>query len=382
MMHDVVIVGGGFSGTIAAIVLARAGWQVALVDRHLVYPPDFRAEHLHGEQAETLRRLGVLDEVVAGVPPVRQVADARRGRLCGVRPTLNYGMRYETMVNTARALLPAEVEKLFGRVEDLRAGAERQTVLLADGSVASGRLLVLATGLGYTLNGRLGIGRRVLHEGHSLSFGFDMAPLSGGRFPYPFLAYPGERAADGIDYLSAFEIGEAMRANLFTFRAYRDAWTQAMRREPERTLAEALPGLAKVLGPYRVTSPVQARAMDLYQSENYRIPGVVLIGDAFQTACPPAGAGLTRALIDVERLCTVHVPDWLATPGMGVEKIAAFYDDPVKRASDARATHDAHYRRALSTETSLGWTLHRWRLRVQGWLPDLGSRLRPQQQPA
>jgi 2-polyprenyl-6-methoxyphenol hydroxylase-like FAD-dependent oxidoreductase len=111
--------------------------------------------------------------------------------------------------------------------------------------------------------------------------------------------------------------------------------------------------------------------MDLYASDGFRRPGVVLIGDAFQTACPAAGKGLTRALTDVERLCTVHIPQWLMTPDMAVEKINAFYDDPVKQACDAQATHTAHYRRALTTGTELRWVLHRRRLQMQWFVHGL-----------
>ena len=41
---------------------------------------------------------------------------------------------------------------------------------------------------------------------------------------------------------------------------------------------------------------------------------------------------------DVERLCNVHIPNWLASDGMDSEKIAEFYDDPVKTACDAWST--------------------------------------------
>ncbi len=102
---------------------------------------------------------------------------------------------------------------------------------------------------------------------------------------------------------------------------------------------------------------------------------MVLIGDAFQTACPSAGKGITRALTDVERLCTVHIPQWLMTPDMAVEKINAFYDDPVKRASDAEAMHTAHYRRAVTTGTELRWILHRRRLQMQWFVHRLVHRI-------
>ncbi|HEX2942798.1 MAG TPA: hypothetical protein VHO91_17240, partial [Rhodopila sp.] len=84
--------------------------------------------------------------------------------------------------------------------------------------------------------------------------------------------------------------------------------------------------------------------------------------------------GMTRALTDVEQLCTVHVPRWLATPGMGVEKIGAFYDDTAKQTSDAQALHTARYRRAVTTETSLRWTLHRQRLLAQAMARGLVQR--------
>jgi 2-polyprenyl-6-methoxyphenol hydroxylase-like FAD-dependent oxidoreductase len=104
----------------------------------------------------------------------------------------------------------------------------------------------------------------------------------------------------------------------------------------------------------------------------------VLIGDAFQTSCPAAGTGVSRLLVDVDRLCNEHVPAWLATPGMGADKIARFYADPAKRAADVKASRAAEYRRSLTVDTGLGWELHRrqvhLRRRTLGWVAD---RLRP-----
>ena len=111
--------------------------------------------------------------------------------------------------------------------------------------------------------------------------------------------------------------------------------------------------------------------MDLYVSNGHRRGGVVLIGDAFQGSCPATGMGMVRLLTDIEQLCTRHVPRWLESPGMAAAKIAAFYDDPVKQACDAKALHDAEYRRSLSTDSTLGWRLHRLRLHATeqliGW---------------
>jgi hypothetical protein len=63
---------------------------------------------------------------------------------------------------------------------------------------------------------------------------------------------------------------------------------------------------------------------------------------------------------DVERLCNVHLPAWLATAGMGTEKIASFYADPVKIACDTQSLAKAWHLRSLSLDPSLPWAARRW----------------------
>ena len=86
----------------------------------------------------------------------------------------------------------------------------------------------------------------------------------------------------------------------------------------------------------------------------------MLVGDAFSTACPVSGTGAAKALLDVERLCHAHVPGWLATPGMGVEKIAQYYDDPHKRRSDAQSLRTSLFARRAALGEGLLWTAVRW----------------------
>jgi hypothetical protein len=103
-----------------------------------------------------------------------------------------------------------------------------------------------------------------------------------------------------------------------------------------------------------------------------------VIGDSFQTSCPAAGTGVSRLLIDVDPLCNVHLPRWLATPGMGAEKIAQFYDDPAKQAADTRASNLADYRRSLTIETGLAWQLHRRKIYARRRLVALIDKASPQ----
>jgi 2-polyprenyl-6-methoxyphenol hydroxylase-like FAD-dependent oxidoreductase len=173
------------------------------------------------------------------------------------------------------------------------------------------------------------------------------------------MTYYPERLSDRIAYFSLFPIGSALRANLFVYRDLRDPWLKALRDEPVKTLLAAMPGLARITGAFAVTSFVHVRPADLYMTTGVRRPGVVLAGDAYATTCPAAGTGLNRVLTDVERLVGRHIPEWLASPGMGRDKIAAFYDDPVKRANDAWSLDRAFYLRAISTDQSLRWGVRR-----------------------
>jgi len=151
-----------------------------------------------------------------------------------------------------------------------------------------------------------------------------------------------------------------MRANLFVYRDMQDPWLQAIRAAPQETLFALWPGLRKIMGDFTVDGPVKIRPVDLYVSHGHRQGGVVLVGDAFSTSCPAAGTGARKVLNDVERLCNVHIPQWLATPGMGAAKIGAFYDDPVKQECDAFAFAKANSLRAFSTDDTLAWRARRW----------------------
>ena len=161
-------------------------------------------------------------------------------------------------------------------------------------------------------------------------------------------------------FLTLFPVGTAMRANLMVYRDMRDPWFRELRERPEETLCAAMRNLSRVTGNFEVVGPIKIRPSDLYVTEGYRQAGIVLVGDAFATSCPAAGTGTGKVFTDVERLCNVHIPRWLETAGMGEEKIAAFYDDPVKRACDAHSLSKAYHLRSLSMDAGLLWQARRW----------------------
>lgn len=349
---DVLIGGGGFAGSLAAAMLGRAGIDAIVVDPHPVYPPDFRCEKLDGAQMRTFQLTGVADAMIRASTPDPETWVARYGRVVERRPGDQRGILYDRLVNTLRSQIPATTPFVHAKVANIATGPERQTVTLSSGEDISARLVVLATGLNHGVRQKLGVDREILSPCHSISIGFDVEPTGGRAFPFDSLTYYAERPSDRMAYITLFPIGNTLRANLFGYRDIKDPWIARFRETPQESLLAMWPGLRGVMGGFAISGKVEVRPVDLCVSQGHRREGVVLVGDAFSTSCPAAGTGARKALVDVERLCNVHLPAWLASPGMGTGKIAAFYDDPVKVACDAFCLAKAFDLRDFSIDTS------------------------------
>lgn len=386
MRHtDIAIAGGGLAGSAAAAMLTRAGYDVILIDPHNVYPPDFRCEKLDIGQIEILKMTGLADAVLKAATPDRSLWIARFGHLVEKRDGAQCGIRYADLVNTVRAEVPATAF-ITAKVTSIAASTDRQVLTLSSGDEISARLFVMANGLNIGLRHQLGLGRKVESETHSIAIGFDIKPVGRAAFDFAALTCYSEGPARQMAYVVFFPIGATTRANLFVYRGMDDPWLKQFRHAPGQTLLNVMPSLNKLVGPFEVDGSVKIRPIDLYVSEGYRQPGVVLVGDAFSTSCPAAGTGAGKALMDVERLCSVYIPQWLASPGMGLEKIAIYYDDPVKQAYDAFCMSKAYGLKSLSTDTRLNWVVQRWARFVlhglRGALRQTHRRLTSQSVPA
>lgn len=357
---DVAIVGGGLAGSLAAAMLGNSGIDAILIDPHAVYPPDFRCEKLDGPQVRILQKTGLADAVLRAATPDRETWVARFGRLVEKRRGDQNGILYPTLVNTVRGEIPEHVTVVQAKATGISTSDDRQTVTLSNGERISARLIVLANGLNIGLRNTVGLTRELLSECHSISIGFDIKPAGKRSFAFPSLTYYADRVRDRTALLTLFPIGATMRANLFVYRDMQDPWLQELRGAPQKTLSALMPGLHKLVGEFEVDGFIKIRPVDLYATRGHRQGGMVLVGDAFATSCPAAGTGARKVFTDVERLCNIHIPRWLATPGMDAEKIAAFYDDPVKRACDDYCIAKAYHLRSFSIDAGLPWRARRW----------------------
>jgi 2-polyprenyl-6-methoxyphenol hydroxylase-like FAD-dependent oxidoreductase len=357
---DIVIAGGGLAGSTAAAMLARQGFEVVVVDPHATYPFDLRCEKLVGRQVAILRRTGLADLVLPAATFDGECWIVQFGRVMHKRPGDQYGILYETLVNAMRKAIPDGALFIRGKVTQIVNGAHRQVVAVSPGEEISARLVILANGLNTSLRNSLGMVREELSKSHCTTAAFDLKPVGRSSFDFRALTWFPHRPADRIAYLTLFPVGDTMRANLMAYRSVDDPWLQELRQRPEPAMFDAMPDLAHVLGDVEVVGPVRVRPADLYVTRGHVQPGVVLVGDAFASSCPAAGTGADKVFTDVERLCNVHVPRWMATPGMGVDKIAQFYADPVKLACDRFSFGKAFSARSVSTDEGLPWAARRW----------------------
>ena len=172
-----------------------------------------------------------------------------------------------------------------------------------------------------------------------------------------------------------------MRANLCVYRELDDPWLKQFRDAPRETLQALMPGLAKITGAYDVPGRVQIRPADLYVTEGVEQAGCRARSamrsrpHARRPAPAPARCSPTSS-----GSCNVYIPRWLATPGMGADKIAAFYADPVRAAYHAQSAHKAFLIRSVTIDTGLAWEARRWagflKRAAIGLLRELGRRVK------
>jgi len=357
---DVAVVGGGSAGSLAAAMLGRAGVSTLLVDIHETYPQEFRCEKIHDDQVDVLRETGIADPILADATPIEEMWVARRGHLIGKmqhsdRPW-EYGCAYEELVASFRRQIPDNVNFITGNVASLKTGIEEQTITLSNDETWTARLVVLATGPSQKLARYQQIRHSEVSKSHSISIGFDIAKKGG--FEFPALTYFSDMAGP-TGYISVFPINSRMRLNWFLFHGIRGPWVQQARATPLPVLFGEMPRLKRFLEGAEIVTPIYFRPVDLQVAKDYMRPGVVLVGDSFATSCPSAGTGLNKVLTDVVRLCH-HIPGWLTTPGMGVEKLSAYYKDPAKVACDKRSMQTSFYQRSLAIDNRLAWRARRW----------------------
>ncbi|HEX9069939.1 MAG TPA: NAD(P)/FAD-dependent oxidoreductase [Ktedonobacterales bacterium] len=311
-VYDAAIVGAGPAGAASAILLARQGWRVAVVDR-AAFPRDKPcAEYLSPAAEPLLARLGVLDALVR--QPVGCLRGFRiyapdgshfQGDFAGTHGPDGQSL-FETGLAIPRLQLDATLVAAAREAgAEVREGWRLATLAREDGittlSASTGatlraRLILAADGIHSVVARRLG-----LHRPGSLRKIALVAHLRGieGLTPYGEMHVAGRRYV-GLAPLEPATAGDLCNVALVVDEA-RDARSLAGR--PQAFLLDALrtfPALRDRLGALTVARPTLTISRIHASAREIHGDGLLLVGDAAGYYDPFTGEGIYRALHSAE----------------------------------------------------------------------------------
>jgi flavin-dependent dehydrogenase len=288
--HDVVVVGARVAGSATAMLLARLGHDVAVVDQ-ATFPSDTTSTHSIARSGVVqLRRWGLLDQVLdSGAPAIRQVTFNAAGE--SLRRTIKHKAGVDLVVAPRRYVLDTILAAAAQRAgAQVRPGVTvtglrrdgRGRVLGVDGHDRAGAPVELAAR--YVI-GADGLGSRVAR---SVGAALNEAGPAGGATQY---AYYAGVPWDGIEFFVAprsftgvFPTHDG-QACIWVCTPAADAGTvrrgAGSRVEAFGELLErSAPPLAERLRHARRTSPVQGMLRQPNQLRQASGPGWALVGDA------------------------------------------------------------------------------------------------------
>jgi len=337
---DVAIVGARAGGAATALLLARLGHDVVVLDRALL-PSDTLSTHSIARSGVVqLHRWGLLDEVMAsGAPPIRRVTfhtpDGSMGREVKDRAGVDHLVAprrhvLDTIVARAAAEAGADLRlgtTVTGVARDIQGRVTGLRALGPDGPVlVDARVVVGADGL------RSGVARAV------------GAPVVDERPPgsATFYAYYGGVAWDGIEFFlqpgSLAGVFPTHGGDACVWVCVPPAAALAARRRAGSVegafaalLAEAAPELVARLARAPRTEPVRGTTRLPNQARQAWGPGWALVGDALYHRDAVTGHGISDAYRDAESLATA-----LDSALRCERPLAAALDDYGRRAAVAR----------------------------------------------
>jgi flavin-dependent dehydrogenase len=312
--HEVVVVGGRVAGSATAMLLARLGHDVVVVDQAL-FPSDTVSTHSIARSGVVqLRRWGLLDDVLAsGAPPIRRVTFNAAGE--SVTRQIKDKAGVDLLVAPRRYVLDTILATAAQR-----AGAEVRPGVTVTGLQRDGHGRVVGVsghdraGAGVELGARYIVGADGLQSrvAELVGAAVDQAGQAGGAAQYTY--YSGIPWA-GIEFF----VAERSFAGVFpTHDGQACIWVctpsadaKAVRRrtrsrvEAFATLLErSHPELALRLGQARRTAPVKGMLRQPNQLRQAFGPGWALVGDAGYYRDAITAYGISDAFRDAELLAT------------------------------------------------------------------------------
>jgi flavin-dependent dehydrogenase len=315
--YDAIVVGARCAGSPTAMLLARQGHKVLVVDR-ATFPSDTVSTHfIHAKGVAALRRWGVLDQVIAsGCPPVDHYSmDFGPITIAGTpRPAEDGGVLAYCPRRTVldKILVDAAVEA----GAEVREGFTVTDIVVSDDGAVTGIRGHGADGVHVEERAKLVIGA----DGRNSRVAKAVDPPQYNEKPmlqWSYYTYFRDLPVSGMEIVVRPDRGwGAMPTNdglTLVVVGWPMAESTAYKADVEANFFKTLelsPSFAARVAKATRVERFTGTACDNFFRQPYG-PGWALVGDAGYTKDPITAQGITDAFRDAE-LCAAAVDEWLA----------------------------------------------------------------------
>ena len=310
------IVGGGPAGMMLGYLLARAGVNVTVLEKHADFLRDFRGDTVHPSTLQVLHELGLLE------------AFLKRPHQALTQITVQFGDRAFRVADFSRLGGPCRFLAFMPQWDFLDFLAEKAAAL------PNFRLMMSTAGASLLREGGRVVGVRARNAGSEFDIRADLVVAADGRasdmrasagLPVKTLGAPidvlwfrvGREAGDfdqtlgRIDpgrFMVTIDRGDYWQCAYVIHKGEADRLKAGPLEDFKRDVVAAAPRLAGHIDDLETWDDVKLLSVSVDRLERWSRPGLLCIGDSAHAMSPVGGVGINMAIQDAVAAANILTP--------------------------------------------------------------------------